>query len=87
MFLFSVFLFFILTPNILVSLPPKGNKYTVALVHSIIFGIVWHLTHKGVWHLTEGFDEPQSQAADKASQQIADAIKALENASATTKKA
>jgi len=33
-------LFFILTPGILVTLPPGGSKYMVALVHAIIFGLV-----------------------------------------------
>ena len=35
-----VILFFLLTPGILVSLPPKGSKYTVALVHAILFGLI-----------------------------------------------
>ena len=36
----SVILFFLLTPGILVSLPPGGDKYTVALVHALVFGLV-----------------------------------------------
>ena len=36
----TVILFFLLTPGILVSLPPKGSKYTVALVHAILFGLI-----------------------------------------------
>ena len=55
MFLFSAVLFFALTPGILVSLPPKGKKYTVAAVHAVVFAIVWHLTYKAGWYLTEGF--------------------------------
>ena len=31
MFLFSAVLFFALTPGVLVSLPPKGKKYTVRM--------------------------------------------------------
>jgi len=33
-------LFFLLTPGILVTLPPGGSKYVVALVHALIFGLV-----------------------------------------------
>ena len=55
MFLFSAVLFFALTPGVLVSLPPKGKKYTVAAVHAVIFAVVWHFTHKAGWYLTEGF--------------------------------
>jgi hypothetical protein len=47
-------LFFILTPSILVRLPPKGNKYTVALVHAIVFAIIFHFTYKFVWKRSVG---------------------------------
>jgi hypothetical protein len=35
-----VILFFLLTPGILVSLPPGGSKYTVAFVHALVFGLI-----------------------------------------------
>ena len=39
-----VILFFLLTPGILVSLPPGGDKYTVAFVHALVFGLItWFL--------------------------------------------
>ena len=47
--LYIVFLFFILTPGVLLRLPPKGNTITVAATHAIVFGIVWQLTYKLVW--------------------------------------
>jgi len=47
-------LFFILTPSVLLRLPPKGNKYTVALVHAIVFAIVFHFTYKFVWKRSVG---------------------------------
>jgi len=48
-------LFFILTPGIAVTIPPKSSKNIVALVHALVFATVWHFTHKLVWHATEGF--------------------------------
>ena len=48
MFLYSALLFFLLTPGILLTLPPKGKKMTVAAVHAVVFGLVWGLTHKMV---------------------------------------
>jgi hypothetical protein len=48
MFLYSALLFFLLTPGILLTLPPKGKKMTVAAVHAVVFGLVWALTHKMV---------------------------------------
>jgi hypothetical protein len=42
-------LFFILTPGILLRLPPKGSKMTVALVHGAVFAFIYHFTHRFVW--------------------------------------
>ena len=48
MFLYAALLFFVLTPGILLSLPPKGKKMTVAAVHAVVFALVWSVTHKFV---------------------------------------
>jgi hypothetical protein len=52
MILYAFLLFFVLTPGVLVSLPPKGSKFVVALTHGIVFTLIWTLTHKMVWHAT-----------------------------------
>ena len=49
MSLFVAILFVLLTPGVVVRLPPRGSKLTVAIVHGVIFAIVFHLTHKMVW--------------------------------------
>jgi len=49
MFVFVAFLFFILTPGIILSLPPKGSKTVVAITHAIVFAFVLCLIHKSVW--------------------------------------
>ncbi len=46
MMLYIFLLFFILTPGILLRLPPKGSKYTVALIHAGVFALVYHFTNK-----------------------------------------
>ena len=44
MCIIPVILFFLLSPGILVKLPPGGDKYSVALVHSLVFGLIlWFL--------------------------------------------
>lgn len=48
LFVYAAVLFFVLTPGILLSLPPKGKKMTVAAVHAVVFAVVWGLTHKFV---------------------------------------
>jgi hypothetical protein len=47
--LYAAVLFFILTPGVLLSLPPGGSRTTVALTHAVVFGLVWALTHKMVY--------------------------------------
>ena len=56
--LYAAILFFVLVPGVLLRLPPKGGKFTVAAVHALVFGLVYHFTHKLVWRLgvsLEGF--------------------------------
>jgi hypothetical protein len=49
MSLYAAVLFFVLTPGVLLSLPPGGSRTTVALTHAVVFGIVWALTHKAIY--------------------------------------
>ena len=57
LFVYAFLLFFVLTPGILLSLPPKGSKVIVALTHAFVFALVWHFTHKIVWRATKGIFE------------------------------
>jgi hypothetical protein len=47
---FAVILFILLSPNVLLRLPSNGSKMTVVVVHGLIFGIVFYLTHGMVYH-------------------------------------
>lgn len=55
---YAAILFFVLTPAILVRLPPKGGKFTVAAVHAVVFAVIFHFTHKLVWQLSMGLGLP-----------------------------
>ena len=62
---YAAILFFVLTPGILVTLPPKSSKMIVAATHAIVFAIVLAFTCKMVWKLSmrfEGFDTQTAQA-------------------------
>jgi len=48
MSLFVALLFVVLTPGVLLRLPPGGSKLTVAITHGVVFALVFHLTHKMV---------------------------------------
>ena len=50
--LYLAILFYVLSPNVLVRLPPNGNKMTVSATHAAIFGILVYLTTKMVWRLS-----------------------------------
>ena len=49
---YSAILFFVLTPGVLVSLPPRGSKLVVAGVHALVFALIYHFTHKLVWRFS-----------------------------------
>jgi hypothetical protein len=51
MMVYAAVLFYVLTPGVLVSLPPGGSRTTVALTHAVVFSLVWCYTHKAVYGL------------------------------------
>ena len=55
---YAAILFFVLTPAVLVRLPPKGGKFTVAAVHAVVFAVIFPFTHKLVWQLSMGLGLP-----------------------------
>lgn len=54
MIIFVFILFFILTPGVVLKLPPKGSTAVVAAVHAVVFTIIFGLTHKLVWNFFYG---------------------------------
>jgi len=47
--IFLALLFLVLTPGVVLRLPPNGSKLTVAFVHAIVFGIIVYFTEHLVW--------------------------------------
>jgi hypothetical protein len=54
--IYSALLFFVLTPGVLLRLPPKSGKFVVAATHAIVFALVWHFTSKIVWRMSSGHE-------------------------------
>ena len=54
MLAFIAVLFVALTPGVLVTLPPRSSKLTVAAVHGVIFALVYHFTHHMVGSILYG---------------------------------
>ena len=49
MLIYLMILFIILTPGQFLTLPSvSAPKINITITHAIIFGLVWHLTHKMV---------------------------------------
>ena len=47
--LYAALLFFILVPNVVLRLPPNGDKFTVAAVHALVFALILYFTQHAVW--------------------------------------
>ena len=43
-FAYLMFLFYVLSPNVLLRIPPNGSKHAVALVHAVVFATVYYYT-------------------------------------------
>jgi hypothetical protein len=54
MTIYAFILFFILTPGVLVRIPPKGSLMMVAFVHAIVFALIFHFSHKIVLKMFSG---------------------------------
>ena len=52
-------LFFLLTPGILLSLPKKGSKYTVAATHAVVFVVVAYLL-KRIFRTWENMEDMEN---------------------------
>ena len=55
---YTAILFFVLTPNVVLRLPPKGSTLMVAAVHAAVFAIVYHFTHMAVWRMSMNMGSP-----------------------------
>ena len=63
MTIYAALLFFVLTPAILVRLPPKGGKFMVAAVHALVFALIFHFTSGfvgGGGNVEEGYPDGYS---------------------------
>ena len=68
MSLYVALLFVVLTPGLLLRLPPKGSLLMAAIVHGLVFALVYHFTHKMVWRLTmEGFESQEKEEEEEPS--------------------
>jgi hypothetical protein len=60
--IYIALLFFVLSPGILLSLPPKGSKMMVAATHAIVFALIFHFTGKMVWRASMSMSAPPAVA-------------------------
>ena len=81
--LYSAILFFVLSPNVFLRLPPKGSKFIVTAVHALLFALVLYFTQKWVWKLSVGLEGNTNMAPANLSPEQ---IKALASAVAEGEK-
>jgi hypothetical protein len=60
--IYAAVLFVVLTPGVLLRLPPKGSLLTQAAVHGLVFALVFCLTSSYVSRLTSGFEDMAGKA-------------------------
>jgi hypothetical protein len=46
--LYLAVLFYVLTPGVLLALPPGASLHVQALTHAVVFALVYKFTHKFV---------------------------------------
>ena len=59
LFFVLVLLFVVLTPGVVVTLPARGSKLSVALTHGLIFGVVWSFFYMVFDKMTSGITSIQ----------------------------
>jgi len=65
--LYVALLFVALTPGVLLRLPPKGSLLTAAIVHGLVFALVFCFTYKMVYRLSvDGFEGEMPEDAGAA---------------------
>jgi hypothetical protein len=68
--LILVLFFVLLTPGILVTLPPKSGKLTVAITHGVVFALLYVVLGQGVRKLfnsigIEGLEDKKEEEEKK----------------------
>jgi hypothetical protein len=55
-------LFVVLSPGVILTLPPNSGHLTSVLVHAVIFIIIWEFTYKPLWRFfyNEDFEKTMS---------------------------
>jgi len=81
------FLFFLLTPGILLRLPKGGSKMMVAATHAVLFALVFHLVQTMVWKGMEGFSSSSAPTANQAAGALSTGGTAKQAAAALSTKA
>jgi hypothetical protein len=61
---YAAILFFVLTPGILLSLPPKGSKMMVAATHAVVFALLFGFTAKMVWRASMSLGMPSREGLE-----------------------
>jgi hypothetical protein len=60
-------LFFLLTPGVLVKLPPKSGLLVVAAFHAVVFTVVYYFAHVLLKNLVrrEGLENEEDEKEEK----------------------
>lgn len=62
MIIIVAILFFALVPGVIVSVPSRGSRMIITLVHTLIFALVFYIIGSFVFSALEGFESSLSFA-------------------------
>ena len=83
--LYITLLFFVLVPGVLITLPIKRDKRTIAAAHALLFAVIWHCTHKLVLQMSNNISEGFREGATDSSGNNTSSMPSSTSKSAETK--
>jgi len=69
--IYAAILFFLLSPGVLLSLPPKSCTMTKAAVHSLVFALIFYFTYGYVWRYFNPYPAHRENMAPKKKEGMA----------------
>ena len=57
MLIVMALLFAALSPGVFIWLPSGASRKVAALVHGVVFVVVWYFLHKHLWRISSMFEE------------------------------
>lgn len=58
--IYATILFIIFTPGLIFTISKKSSKIYIAIIHAILFGIIFHITRTLLWHSVAIYEQVEN---------------------------